>query len=239
MFLAVEGLTKWFGSVKAVRGIDFGVARGEIVALVGPNGAGKTTCFNIVAGAMRPSAGTVRLDGADVTGHPPEEMAARGLARTFQIMRPMAGMTVLENALIGPLARGLSLQDARSDARYALERVGLAEKADSPAGLLTLPERKMLELARALSTAPRLLLLDEVMASLRPAEADRIVALLQSLRAEGLTILLIEHVMRVVMSLADRVVVMHHGEKIAEGAPAEIAADRAVIDNYLGRRTAP
>ena len=204
MLLAVEGLTKWFGSVKAVRGIDFGVAKGEIVALVGPNGAGKTTCFNIVAGALRPSAGTVKLDGIDATGHPPEEMAARGLARTFQIMRPMAGMTVAENALIGPLARGLSMTDARAEAYRALEQVGLQDKAGTPAGLLTLPERKMLELARALSTAPRLLLLDEAMASLRPGEADRIVALLQRLRGEGLTILLIEHVMRVVMSLADR-----------------------------------
>ncbi|MCC2097613.1 MAG: ABC transporter ATP-binding protein [Hyphomicrobiales bacterium] len=234
--LKVKNISKSFGSVAAVSDISFDVRENEIVALVGPNGAGKTTSFNMIAGAMAPDRGQVLFRGAPIQGLPPERIASLGIARTFQVMRPLAGMTVLENAIVGPLAMGLSMREALSSAREIIEQVDLAGKSNAIASTLTLPERKMLELAKALSLKPSLLLLDEVMASLRPVESDRIVALLKRLRDEGLTILLIEHVMRVVMSTADRVVVMHHGEKIAEGVPADIAANETVIEKYLGRR---
>jgi branched-chain amino acid transport system ATP-binding protein len=234
--LQVRNLSKSFGSVAAVSDISFDVGENEIVALVGPNGAGKTTSFNMIAGAMTPDSGEVLFRGGAVQGLPPEHIASLGIARTFQVMRPLAGMTVLENAIVGPLAMGQSMREATATAREIIEQVDFGGKSDAIASTLTLPERKMLELAKAISLKPSLLLLDEVMASLRPVESDRIVTLLKRLRDNGLTILLIEHVMRVVMSTADRVVVMHHGEKIAEGVPAEIATNETVIEKYLGRR---
>jgi branched-chain amino acid transport system ATP-binding protein len=235
--LQVRALTKSFRGLTAVRDVSFDVANNEIVALIGPNGAGKTTCFNMISGALRPTAGSVMLGGEIIAGLPPEQIAMKGLIRTFQIVRPMRTMTVLENAMIGAFARTADVSQAMDTASRSIVRVGLQNKANALAGSLTLPDRKMLELARAIAAGPRLLLLDEVMAGLRTAESDRIVDIIGSLKAEGMTILLIEHIMRVVMALADRVVVLHHGEKLAEGKPSEIGADPRVIESYLGKRT--
>ncbi len=232
--IQVDHLSKFYGPVKAVDDISFRVEKGEIVGFLGPNGAGKTTCFNVIAGAMPPSGGTVALDGADVTGLAPERACALGIARTFQIVRPLAGLSVIENVTVAALVRERSIVGARAQAARVLAQVGLEHKAESPAGGLTLPERKMLELAKALATRPRLLMLDEVMAGLRPAEAMKVAAVIEGLNASGLTVLLIEHVMRVVMAIARTVIVLHHGEKIAEGAPGAIAADPRVVECYLG-----
>jgi branched-chain amino acid transport system ATP-binding protein len=239
MMLEVRNLTKKFRGLTALSDVSFDVEQGEIVALIGPNGAGKTTCFSVVAGAMSPSAGTVTFDGRRIDGMTPERVAQAGLVRTFQIVRPMRGLSVVENVMIGALLRTSDVEEAESVARAALGKVGLADKAEMVASSLTLPDRKMLELGRAIAAKPRLLLLDEVMAGLRPAESDRIVAVLRALRDEGLTILLIEHVMRVVMSMADRVIVLHHGQMLASGRPEDVVADPLVVESYLGKKARP
>jgi branched-chain amino acid transport system ATP-binding protein len=236
MMLEVRNLTKVFRGLVAVRDVSFDIAENEIVALIGPNGAGKTTCFNMISGALKPSSGSIALCDETITGLMPEQIAVKGLVRTFQIVRPMRTMTVLENVMIGAFARTANVDQAAGVAREAVFRVGLQSKAEALAGSLTLPDRKMLELARAIATRPRLLLLDEVMAGLRPSESDRIVEIVRALRANGMTVLLIEHVMRVVVALADRVIVLHHGEKLAEGAPSEVGTNQRVIDSYLGKR---
>lgn len=232
--LQVQGLTKVYAGLTAVNAVDFSVRQGSITALIGPNGAGKTTCFNLIAGATRCTAGSVSFDGQDITGLSPEQACLRGIGRTFQIVRPLTGMSVLENVVVGALLREKSVADAERRAMAVLERIGLGAKAHASASALALPERKLLELAKALATRPRLLMLDEVMAGLRPTEADGIAQVLRELHADGLTILLIEHVMRVVMAVAQTIIVLHHGEKIAEGDPAQIAADPKVIACYFG-----
>jgi branched-chain amino acid transport system ATP-binding protein len=234
--LSVRGLTKRFAGLVAVNEVSFEVAPASITALIGPNGAGKTTCFSMIAGALAPSAGQIAFEGQHIVGRAPEDLCRLGMARTFQIMRPLAGMTVVENVIVGGLARTSSVALARRKALDILERIGLAERADQPAAALTLPDRKMLELAKALATEPKLLLLDEVMAALRPADTDRIVGVLRQLNRDGMTILLIEHVMRVVMALAQKVIVLNYGQKIAEGAPSRVVVNPQVIESYLGRR---
>ncbi|HZS82409.1 MAG TPA: ABC transporter ATP-binding protein [Stellaceae bacterium] len=233
--LAVDGIAKRFRGLRAVDGVGFDVPQGGIVALIGPNGAGKTTVFNLIAGVYRPDAGRIFLDGADITGLRPDQICKAGIARTFQIVRPFGGLSVLDNVVVGALRQTADLAAARRAALAILERLGLAAKAAQPAHALTLPERKRLETARALATRPKLLLLDEVMAGLRPVEIDGMVAVLTALcRETGLTILLTEHVMRAVMALSHKIVVLHHGQKICEGPPAIVARDPQVLRSYLG-----
>ncbi|MBL8690069.1 MAG: ABC transporter ATP-binding protein [Rhodospirillaceae bacterium] len=235
VLLAARGLSKSFRGLKAVNDVSFVVNKGEVLALIGPNGAGKTTCFNLLAGAMPPDHGAVILEGRDITGFRADQACRAGIGRTFQVVKPFAGLSVLDNVAVGALNAAKHVGEAKERARAVLDLLDLGHKVDEPASSLTLPDRKRLEVARALATGPKLLLLDEVMAGLRPTECDRLVEILAGLnRRDGLTILLIEHVMRAVMKLAQRIVVLHHGEKIAEGAPEAVVRDPAVLDCYLG-----
>jgi branched-chain amino acid transport system ATP-binding protein len=233
--LAVAGVTKSFRGLKAVAEASFDVAEGSIVGLIGPNGAGKTTLFNVIAGVYAPDAGDVAFQGKTISGLRPDQVCAAGIGRTFQIVKPFAGLSVLDNVIVGALQRSKSVSAAKSYAAQIVAKLNLDAKRDLPASSLTLPDRKRLEVARALATRPKLLLLDEVMAGLRPTECDQMVQVFRDLnRAEGLTILLIEHVMRAVMALAQRIVVLHHGEIIARGAPEDVVRDPAVLECYLG-----
>ena len=233
--LEVTGLTKHFRGLRAVGDVTFAVEEAGIVAMIGPNGAGKTTCFNLIAGVFRPDAGRVRLGGRDVTGLRPHEICRAGVGRTFQVVKPFPQMSVLDNVMVGALNAHRHVRDAQRRAREILALLHLEGKAETLAASLTLPERKRLEVARAMATNPRLLLLDEVMAGLRPTEVDEMVAMFRRINREtGLAILVIEHVMRAVMALAANVVVLHHGEKICEGAPEAVVRDPAVLECYLG-----
>jgi len=233
--LAAGAISKSFRGLRAVSRVSFNVEEGHIVALIGPNGAGKTTCFNMIAGVFAPDDGEIRFAGRRIDGMRPDQVCMAGVGRTFQLVKPFAGLTVLDNVIVGALRRNGHVGDARRKALAILERLGLDEKAGHPASALTLPDRKRLEVARALATEPRLLLLDEVMAGLRPTETDQMVAVFRRLNQEhGLTILLIEHVMRAVMALSREIHVLHHGELIASGSPDDVVRNPAVLDCYLG-----
>jgi branched-chain amino acid transport system ATP-binding protein len=232
--LSLDAVGKRFRGLVAVDQVSFAVPQGAIFAVIGPNGAGKTTLFNMIAGAMAPDAGAIVFAGERLDGLPADTICRRGIARTFQIVRPFPALSVEDNVIVGALLHRRELEAARTQAHELLRRLDLFDKRHRIASTLTLPDRKRLEVARALATGPRLLLLDEVMAGLRPTETDRMVAILQSLNRDGLTILLIEHVMRAVMALASRVLVLDHGVTIAEGTPAAVVRDPAVVLSYLG-----
>ena len=233
--LSVDGVSKRFRGLVAVDRVTFEVPAGGIFAVIGPNGAGKTTLFNMIAGMFPPDNGTITFAGERIESLPPDSVCRRGIGRTFQIVRPFPGLSVEDNVIVGALLHRRHVDAARGHAHEVLHRLDLYDKRDQRAASLTLPDRKRLEMARALATDPKLLLLDETMAGLRPTETDRIVAILRELNREtGLTILLIEHVMRAVMALASHILVLHHGAAIAKGAPEQIVRNRAVIDSYLG-----
>ena len=234
--LELRGVTKRFGGLVANDRVDLDVGEGEIVGIIGPNGAGKTTLFNQVAGLYRADGGSIRFAGREVGRLPAEEICRLGIARTFQIVRVLKDMTVLENVLVGALCRTASVRRAQEAAREVLTLVGLEERAGTLAAALTIAEKKRVELARALATRPRLLLLDEAMAGLNPKETAEAVSLVRKINGQGITLLVVEHVMEVIMPISHRVAVLDGGRKIAEGPPAEIARNLAVIRAYLGDR---
>ncbi|HEY5208526.1 MAG TPA: ABC transporter ATP-binding protein [Stellaceae bacterium] len=233
--LSVRHLSKRFRGLQAVNSVSFEVPDRGIVALIGPNGAGKTTTFNLIAGAIRADGGEISLDGLRLDRLPPHRICAAGVARTFQLVRPFGELDVADNVLVGCLHGERDIGRARDAARDILQKLGLWEQRRRLASSLTLPDRKRLEVARALGTRPKILLLDEVMAGLRPVETDQMVAFFRAINRDlGVTILLTEHVMRAVMALAQHIVVLNHGEKIAEGAPQQVVRDPAVLECYLG-----
>jgi branched-chain amino acid transport system ATP-binding protein len=238
--LRLAHVTRYFGGLRALNDVSFSLATGEIVGLIGPNGAGKTTLVNCVTGVYRPSRGEIHFDGRRIDGRKPYQISRLGVARTFQIVQPFPAMTAVENVAAGALfaGRATGLSEARERALEFLAFVGLADQAGAPAATLTLAGRKRLELAKSLAMHPRVLLLDEVNAGLNAAEIDQALGLIRMLAARGITILIIEHLMKVVTAVCQRVVVLHHGEMIAEGAPADVVADSRVIEAYLGARWA-
>ena len=236
--LEVRGVSKSFRGLRAVHDASFEVRQGSVNALIGPNGAGKTTIFNMIAGVYAPDSGLIFFNERPINGLRPDQVCVAGIGRTFQIVKPFAGLSVLDNVVVGGLLRERSAGAARRISVDILEKLHLGPKRDLPASSLTLPDRKRLEVARALATRPKLLLLDEAMAGLRPTECDQMIEVFRGLnRSEGLTILLIEHVMRAVMALAQHIGVLHHGEVIARGKPGDIVRDPAVLECYLGEET--
>ncbi|MCL5942082.1 MAG: ABC transporter ATP-binding protein [Actinobacteria bacterium] len=232
--LAVENLTRRFGGLTAVNDVSFHVDRGEVVGLIGPNGAGKTTIFNLVSGALAPSAGVITFKGENIAGLKAHQICKRGITRTFQVVQPFPDITALENVMIGAYVRHGSRTAVEKAAQQALERVGMGHKAGVLGKDLTLMELKRLEIGKALATEPELLLLDEMAAGLTPVEIDDMLTLVRQLNAEGMTLLVVEHVMKVIMNLCHRITVLNFGAKIAEGTPAEISRNQAVLDAYLG-----
>src|SRR5215813_10475229 len=234
--LEVERLSKGFGGVRAVSDVSFTLEEGELLGVMGPNGSGKTTLFNLIAGALRPDAGEIRFDGHPIGGLPPHTVCMRGIARTFQLVRPFAGLSARDNVLVGRLygRERHAAGDAAAEADRLLTMVGLGGRGNVPAAQLTLIDRKRLELARALATSPKLLLLDEFMAGLNPVETAEAMALIRLLPSHGQSVLMVEHIVWALLDLCGRLIVLSAGEKISEGAPAAVAADPAVLDAYLG-----
>jgi branched-chain amino acid transport system ATP-binding protein len=233
--LSVAGVTKRFGGITANRNISFDVAPGELIGIIGPNGSGKSTLFECISGFYRPDEGEVRLDGARLTGLSPDRVCRLGIARTFQKLRPFQGMTALDNVTVGALTRTKDVRHAREQARDLLAKVGLAEKADAHGRTLSTGQRKRLELARALATRPRVLLLDEVTGGVDQRSIPGLVQLVRDLHADGLTLLVIEHNMRVITAMAQRIIALYLGGVIADGTPDVVARDRAVVEAYLGQ----
>ena len=232
--LTLEHVTKRFGGLTAVGDVSLEVRAGDLLGIIGPNGAGKTTLFNVISGYYRPEAGRILFEGHDITGQAPHTISRLGLTRTFQTVKPFGNLSVADNVMIGALTRLKSTRDARVEAERVIGICGLGPHATARAKALPVALRKRLEVARALATKPRLLLLDEVMAGLNPSELAGIIELVKRLHAEGVTLIVIEHIMAAMMRLAQRIVMLHHGELLAQGTPAEVSSDRRVIDAYLG-----
>lgn len=232
--LEVHNITKRFGGLVAVNDLSLSVNKGEILGMIGPNGAGKTTAFNMISGYYQPNEGRVVFDSKDITGFRPDQVCKLGLARTFQVVKPFPHLSVLDNVIVGAYNRTNNKQEAGKKAQEILDFLGMRNMTEQLAGGLSVAGRKRLEIAKVLATEPKMILLDEAMAGLRPKETDEIIELVRQISQQGVALLLVEHVMKVIMSLADRIVVIHHGEKIAEGEPQQVVQDKAVIDAYLG-----
>ena len=241
MMLSIQNVSKHFDGITAIKDVSFNVEKEEIVGLVGPNGAGKSTLLNVISGVYLPSSGSIIFDGTDITNKSPDKVCKQGIAKTFQLVHSFPELTALQNVTVGALfgnSEKTNMKEARDKAEENLEYVGYpADKIHYPVKNLNVVELKRVQLARALATAPKLLLLDEVTTGLNPKESNDAVSLIQKIRESGITILMVEHVMRIIMNVSDRIVVLHHGEKIAEGTPEEIAKDEKVISSYLGRKT--